>query len=182
MPDRFEPAPSGRSRCRACGGAIAKGELRFGEEVDNPFTDGRTTLWFHVDCSALRRPEKARPLLVGEVEGGEAARDIPEREELVREAELGIAHPRLCRIAKIERAPSGRAHCRQCKEVVEKGDLRFALEIFDQNRFNPMGFLHLACAEPYFGSRPSRRRLARVLGPLDAELVADVEPRLLLDS
>jgi hypothetical protein len=175
MPDLFERAPSGRSRCRACSTNIEKGELRFGEDVDNPFTEGRTTLWFHVDCAALRRPEKARPLLA------ESEEPIAERDELLREADLAIAHPRLCRIAKVESAPSGRAHCRQCKELIDKGELRFGLEIFDQNRFNPMGFLHLGCAEAYFGVLPSARRLVRVIVPLEAAVIEQLWTRMRID-
>jgi len=172
MPDLLERAASGRSRCRACGDTIPKGELRFGEEVDNPFTEGRTTLWFHLDCAALRRPEKARPLVA------DCEEPIPDRDELLAEADLAIAHPRLCRIAKIETAPSGRAHCRHCKELVAKGEWRFALQIFDQNRFNPMGFLHLSCAGAYFGVVPSARRLARVTAELEPTLLSEVQSRL----
>jgi hypothetical protein len=174
MPDRFERATSGRSRCRACGSNIAKGELRFGEEVDNPFTDGLTTLWFHLDCAALRRPEKARPLLA------ESEEPVADRELLLSEAQLAIEHPRLCRIAKVERDPSGRAHCRMCKELVPKGELRFGLEIFDQNRFNPMGFLHVGCAAAYFGAPVSAIRLARITSSLEPEIVSELEARLSL--
>jgi hypothetical protein len=172
MPDLLERAPSGRSRCRACSGTIAKDELRFGEEVDNPFTDGRTTLWFHVDCAALRRPEKARPLLAEDRE------DVPNRARLLEEADLGIQHPRLCRIAKVERARSGRAHCRHCKDTVDKDELRFGLEIFDQSRWNPMGFIHLRCAEPYFGARPSEFRLARLVETLESDVRSELESQL----
>ena len=35
----IEPASSGRAKCRGCGRAIAKGELRLGERLPNPFTD-----------------------------------------------------------------------------------------------------------------------------------------------
>jgi hypothetical protein len=174
MPDLLQHAPTGRAKCRACGDAIAKGELRFGEEVTNPFTEGLTTLWFHLDCGALRRPEKTRPLIL------ESNEEISDRAELLSEAELGEAHPRLCRIAKVERAPSGRAHCRHCKEVIEKGALRFALEIFDEGRFNPMGFLHVTCSAGYFSVLPSGRRLSRPEQALDES--SRRELRALLDS
>src|SRR5215467_5200193 len=52
----IEPAATGRSKCRACGRAIAKDDLRFGEELPNPFADGFIRLWFHVPCAAFRRP------------------------------------------------------------------------------------------------------------------------------
>lgn len=48
--DVIEPAKSGRSRCRACGELIAKGEMRRGRRERGP-VPGRSTLrWFHLDC------------------------------------------------------------------------------------------------------------------------------------
>ena len=46
MPHVFEPAPTGRAKCRGCGRPIAQGDLRFGERIPNPFAEGETTLWF----------------------------------------------------------------------------------------------------------------------------------------
>ena len=40
MPHVIEPAASGRAKCRGCGEKIAKGKLRFGERLPNPFGDG----------------------------------------------------------------------------------------------------------------------------------------------
>jgi len=37
----FEPASSGRSKCRGCVRPILRGELRFGERLPNPYADGR---------------------------------------------------------------------------------------------------------------------------------------------
>lgn len=172
MPDVLEPAPSGRAKCRACGDTIPKGELRYGEEVTNPFTEGLTTIWFHLDCGALRRPDKTRALLL------ESTATILDREALMAEAELAIAHPRLCRIARAERAPSGRAHCRHCKELIQNGSLRFALEIFDEGRFNPMGYLHVGCSRDYFSVIPSPRRLARPSRALDEAARSELEASL----
>ena len=53
----FEPASSARSKCRGCGRAIAKGEIRFGERLANPFAEGEMTHWFHPLCAAYKRPE-----------------------------------------------------------------------------------------------------------------------------
>jgi hypothetical protein len=158
--DVLEQAASGRSKCRACAQVIAKGEWRMGEEVQNPFSEGMTTLWFHLDCAAHRRSEKAVPLLRENPE-------LPGQSELLREAELGVQHRRLGRIAKVERAPSGRATCRQCKELIEKGVFRFGLAIFDEGRFNPMGFIHVACQAAYFEVDVTPARLVRYLAPLD---------------
>ena len=74
MPHLIERASSARATCRGCGAKIAKGELRFGEQLPNPFADGEGALmthWFHMACAAYRRPEAfidgiapARPLVM----------------------------------------------------------------------------------------------------------------------
>jgi hypothetical protein len=55
MAHLFEPATSGRSKCRGCARPIQRGELRFGERVPNLFGEGETTLWFHPLCAAIHR-------------------------------------------------------------------------------------------------------------------------------
>ncbi|MEQ1893957.1 MAG: PARP-type zinc finger-containing protein, partial [Planctomycetota bacterium] len=106
MPHVFEPAPSARAKCRGCGRAIARGELRFGERIPNPFAEGETTLWFHPLCAAYKRPE---PLLAALTESGAA---VPEHETLAAQARATLAHRRLPRIDGAERAPSSQARCR----------------------------------------------------------------------
>src|SRR5262245_31578888 len=56
----IEPASTGRAKCRGCGERIAAGEMRFGESAPNPFGEGETTQWFHLECAAFKRPD---PLL-----------------------------------------------------------------------------------------------------------------------
>ena len=56
MPHVIETASSGRAKCRGCGEKIAAGELRFGERLPNPFAEGETTHWFHLECAAFKRP------------------------------------------------------------------------------------------------------------------------------
>jgi hypothetical protein len=150
MPDRLEPAASGRARCRACGSPIEKGALRFGEELPNAYGEGdaASVYWFHPRCAAHRRPEKlARRLREGE--GGGAP---PDRESLLADADLGVAHPRLCRLAGGERAPSGRARCRLCRELIPSGAWRLRLTDFaDSGFFEPLGFIHASCGPAYFG-------------------------------
>ena len=64
MPHTIEPATSGRAKCRGCGQAIAKEELRFGERLPNPFADdSEMTLWFHIPCAAYKRPESLQEVL-----------------------------------------------------------------------------------------------------------------------
>ncbi|HEX5100056.1 MAG TPA: hypothetical protein VFV94_11175 [Polyangiaceae bacterium] len=154
MPDTITPAPSARSKCRGCGQTIEKGALRFGEADVNPFGEGETQRWFHLECAALRRPEKFGPAL-------EATPDVPERDKLAEFVKSGTEHPRLVRIAGGERAPSGRAHCRHCREIIEKGALRIALEIWEDGRFSPMGSIHVTCAPSYFGTRELMERVER---------------------
>jgi hypothetical protein len=159
VPDTIGPAPSARSKCRGCGRSIEKGVLRFGESDVNPFGEGETFRWFHLDCAALRRPERFGPAL-------DAAPDVPERETLRALVQSGLDHPRLVRLAGSGRAPSGRAHCRHCRELIDKGALRVALEIWEDGRFSPMGYLHARCASGYFGTRDFFERLRKLTADL----------------
>jgi len=167
MPDTITPAPTARSKCRACGQTIDKGAPRFGEAEANPFGEGETQRWFHLECAALRRPERFGPAL-------EATPDAPEREALAELVRTGLEHPRLVRLAGAERAPSGRAHCRHCREIIEKGALRVALEIWEDGRFSPMGSIHVTCAPSYFGTRELMPRVERTSPKLTPEDVAQV--------
>ena len=129
MPHLFEPAPTGRAKCRGCGRPIAQGELRFGERIPNPFAEGETTLWFHPMCAAYKRPEA---------------------EALERAARGSSAQRRLPRISGAERAPTGQAKCRSCHEPIARGAWRIRLVFYEEGRFNPAGFVHLACHMNYF--------------------------------
>ena len=137
----FEPAASGRSKCRGCGQALARGEMRFGERLANPYADGEMTLWFHPLCAAYKRPETMLEAL-GQ---GEA----PDRDALERAARSSSAQRRLARIDGAERA-RGQANCRHCHEAIAKGSWRVRLVFFEEGRFNPSGFIHPACAKAYF--------------------------------
>jgi hypothetical protein len=152
MPDLVAPSPSARAKCRGCGRPIDKGELRFGEADQNPFGEGETHRWFHLRCAALKRPERFGAML-------ETTPDVPDRDALAGYVKSSLEHPRLVRILRGERAPSGRAHCRHCRELVEKGALRVALEIWEDGRFNPMGSIHATCAPSYFGTRDLAGRI-----------------------
>ena len=144
MPHVFEPASSGRSKCRGCGLAIGKGELRFGERMENPFADAaELTLWFHPACAAYKRPESLIEALV-------ANTDVADRENLERMAKGSAATARLQRIDGAELAKGGQATCRQCREVIAKGTWRIRLVFFEEGRFNPAGFIHLGCSKDYF--------------------------------
>jgi hypothetical protein len=144
MPNTFEPASSGRAKCRGCGYAIAQGELRFGERLPNPFGEGEMTLWFHLLCAAYKRPEPFLQTL------GETKDEIPGREKLKRAAQMNAAHRRLPRIDGAECAPSSQAKCRHCREPIEKGSWRIKLVFYEDGRFSPGGFVHIGCRQAYF--------------------------------
>jgi hypothetical protein len=148
MPNVFELSPSARAKCRGCEGKIDKGVLRFGERLPNPFADdgGEMTQWFHLDCGAYRRPEA---FLAAIEASPDAITDPAERERLTREAQLGIDHRRATRLSKADRAPTGRATCRACKNAIDKDGWRIALLFYDDGRFVPSGFAHASCVPTY---------------------------------
>jgi hypothetical protein len=154
----IEPAASGRAKCRACDRAIAKGQLRFGERVPNPYGDGEATYWFHLRCAAFKRPEPVLEALAD-------AAELDDREALTETARRGIDHPRLVRLAGAQRAASGRARCRHCRETIDKGAWRFALNWWEEGRFGPMGFIHAACAPAYFEDTEDLLARARHFSP-----------------
>jgi hypothetical protein len=144
MPGILELASSGRAKCRGCGQPIARGELRLGERLPNPFAEGEMTHWFHPRCAAFKRPDVLLEAL------GQATEPVAERESLEQAARRGVAQPRLPRIDGAERSPSSQARCRQCKEPIAKGDWRIRLVFHQDGQFEPGGFLHLACRTAYF--------------------------------
>ena len=153
------------AKCRGCGQAIAAGVLRFGEAVPNAFGEGESWQWHHLDCGALKRPEPFLQAL-------EAAAGVPEAERLKADAQLGIDHARLPRIAGAEHDPSGRAQCRHCKTAIAKGAWRIALVFWEEGRFNAAGFVHPACAAAYFETAEGVMARVRRFAPglADAEL------------
>ena len=146
MPHVVEQASTGRAKCRGCGAAIAKGAWRVGEAVPNMFADGENAEarhWYHPRCAAYRRPEAFLQAL----DGADAPFD--DRAALVAEAQAGLAHHRLPRLDKAERAASGRASCRQCRTPIVKGAWRLTLTFWEDGRFMPAGYLHPSCVAAY---------------------------------
>ncbi len=165
----LEIAANGRARCRACGQALVKGEWRLGERAHNPFGEGETTYWFHVSCAAVRRPEV---LLAALPEHELPAAVAP----WLDAARFGKDHRRAARFAAVGVAPSGRARCRHCRELIEKGDVRIELSIFKDGRFDPMGYLHTKCLTSYVGAQVPFERLAplcEALTPEQRQTLAD---------
>jgi Poly(ADP-ribose) polymerase and DNA-Ligase Zn-finger region len=144
VPHVFEPATSGRSKCRGCGRPIQRDELRFGERLPNPFGEGEMTLWFHPACAAYKRPEPILQAL------GETSANVPERNRLEHAARSSLAQRRRPRIDGAERAPSGQAKCRSCREPIVRGSWRIRLVFYEEGRFTPGGFVHLDCRQAYF--------------------------------
>ncbi len=142
----FEPAATGRSKCRGCRQALQKGELRFGERLPNPFGEGEVTHWFHPMCAAYKRPDVLLEGLAG------AATEVAGREPLERAARLALARHRLQRIDGAEISPTGQARCRNCKELIERGGWRIRLVFHEEGNFSPGGYIHLDCREAYFES------------------------------
>jgi hypothetical protein len=156
----FEPAPTGRARCRGCGLAIEKGALRFGERIPNPFGEGEASLWFHPLCAAFKRPESLLEALPG------APVSL---EDVERVARASAVHRRLARVDGAETSPSGQALCRHCKQRIEKGTWRIRLAIYDAGRFASAGFLHLGCRPEYFEGHDVLEAMLHFSSKLDDE-------------
>lgn len=142
----LERAASNRSKCRGCGLRIDKGALRFGEQVENPYNDGVSTLWFHPICAAYKRPDPFLSAAEKHGDVAEAADDMPALQAL---AEHSHTHRRLQRLDRLERAKSGRATCRHCRERIEQDVLRLKLVWFEAGRFEPSGFVHVGCVPAF---------------------------------
>ena len=118
--------------------------MRFGECLPNLFGEGEMTLWFHPLCAAYKRPQSLLETLPG------ANEDLPEREKLERAAQASVTHRRIPRIDGAERAPSGQATCRSCRELIAKGSWRIRIVFYEEGRFSPGGYIHLTCRNAYF--------------------------------
>ena len=170
MPHVIESATSARAKCRGCDRKIAKDELRFGERQPNAFGEGEMTLWFHLTCAAYKRPQ---PFL--EVAASSGA---PEAAALIPAAEFGIAHRRLPRVNGAERAPTGRARCRSCREPIEQAVWRISLTFFEEYRFAASGFVHAACAAAYFETIDLIDRVAHFSPELDTAALVELRGAL----
>ena len=166
-------ALSSRAKCRGCGKKIEKGELRLGERLPNPYADdAEMTVWFHLPCGAYRRPEaflQASEDPPVEIEGREALREA---------ARKGIDHRRLPRAEGVQRSPTGRARCRSCAEMIPKDSWRVRLSFYEEGRFSPGGFVHVACCQDYFETTQIVDRLLHFSDPLDAGEIGEIKSQL----
>jgi hypothetical protein len=171
MPSTIEAAPSGRARCRSCKIVIDKGELRLGAAVPNAFGEGEAKHWYHLACGAERRPEAF-------LEAADAAGlELPNESQLRSRAAVGMAHPRWTRIVRVERASTGRARCRHCKEAIAKDELRVVLEFIEDGMANAAGFVHPACMLDYAGTLEGLLERVERAGPLSPEDRAELAAR-----
>lgn len=117
------------------------------------------TLWFHLACGAYKRPEALLEALA-------ATGEVAERAWLEAQARAGLEHRRLPRADGAERAPSGRATCRNCRAKIDSGTWRIRLVFFQDGRFAPSGFIHAGCAVAYLGTADLLPRLEHFGGEL----------------
>lgn len=118
------------------------------------------TLWFHLPCAAYSRPEPFLELQAQKADGVPAPGTATQQgtaawedlAPLVAAARFGLEHRRVPRLHGAERATSGRAHCRSCRELIGKGGWRLSLVFFEDYRFSPGGYIHAYCAREYFGA------------------------------
>jgi hypothetical protein len=174
MAHKIETAPTGRASCRGCKQTIAKGELRFGEEFQNAYSEdgGMSFRYWHLKCAATKMANELQ-VAMRTYEG-----EIPERDEI----EALVASHIRPEMPHAERAPNGRARCKGCDETIGKGELRVAFErVFE----GPMGaqkgaaYTHPICTARYLEREkeqgregPDRDALAALLkqnSQLDAD-------------
>jgi poly [ADP-ribose] polymerase len=149
MAHLIEAAKTGRASCRTCKKPIAKGELRFGEEVPNQFDAGKMThVWHHLECAAKKRPSPLKAALESTTtpvpNQGALLALIAEHQKAEKPSTLPYA----------ERAPTGRSSCIECHEAIAKGELRVAVErTVETGSFvtQGAGYLHAACALRHVG-------------------------------
>ena len=153
MPHIFEVAPTGRAKCRGCGNAIAKDDVRFGQRLPNAFGEGEMTLWYHPMCAAYKQPEAVVEAL------SDAESKVGDRDAYERAARATLEHRRLARIDGAERSPTGQAKCRHCRAAIERGSWRIRLSYFEDGRFSPGGFVHMACHPAYLEGHDALDRI-----------------------
>ena len=80
----------------------------------------------------------------------EAPESLSDREDAERACRSASIHRRAPRVDGAERAPTGQAKCRSCRNPIERGSWRIRLTFFEEGRFSPGGFIHVRCHPVYF--------------------------------
>lgn len=173
----IEVAKSGRATCRSCRSAIAKGELRFGEETVNQFSDSGEPAyrWHHVLCAAKNLPNE----VTGALKTYEG--EVPNREE-IEKAAAEAAAKKPPPFPYVDRAPTGRAKCMECGEAIAKDAVRVAVERDIERGMSTVkgaGYMHPACVPAHLEANAlpadelvaGLRENTRVLSKEDLEAV-----------
>jgi hypothetical protein len=171
----IEAASTGRSSCRKCKKPIAKGELRWGEEVPGNF-DGMMTFWHHLPCAVARRPEQFRRELAS-YKG-----EVPDRATLEGSLDQATVGARLARFQKVDRAPTGRAKCQHCNQTIGKDSLRVSIVRIEEMPGLGSAFLHVGCANGFVGGEVGDQVIAKAGKRDKAEVAAILGTAKLLDS
>lgn len=174
MAHTIEIAKTGRAGCRACKTPIAKGELRFGEEVPNAFSASgeMSHQWYHLPCAALKKPQQLKTALAA------FTGEVPDRAELEKTLEESAKKLKPSTFPYAERASTGRSKCQQCGEQIAKGTLRVAVEREVETasfRTAGAGYLHPKCAKEYTKDDQLLEHIktnATALAPADLEELA----------
>jgi hypothetical protein len=144
MQKLIEVAKSGRAKCRGCRQAIAKGELRYGEEVPNQFGSEPALQWLHLLCAAKKHPKEMQEVLAA------YSGEVANRAEV--EAAMKSALSELKNTPSAEWAPTGRSRCLACREPIDKDTLRIAVEREVEVGGVPrpgVGYVHPRCAREF---------------------------------
>lgn len=158
----LQTAPTGRSRCHACGRSIARGAWQLVEHAPSAYSSLGTPVRFHVDCAVLARPAQLREALqahAGAFEGREAL--LAQLEQV-----LQTQPPR--ELPYAERREEAMP-CAACGEPIAPGALSIA-----QDGDGPP-HLHLSCAADAGLTELDEaliRTHSRGLDPRDLALVA----------
>lgn len=151
----IEGARSSRSKCKTCRKKINKDVLRLGILIEGPYGIGY--LWHHLTCAAKRRLDDVEAAYEREAwkEAKEPPEEVPSIEEmrkLSEEAEEKRQQRKQIPYAEVD--PSGRAKCKHCGELMEKGSLRVVLgrEIEFGNQYRTMPIhVHVGCVAGEIG-------------------------------
>ena len=171
MAHSIEVAKSGRATCRTCRQAIAKGDLRFGEETANAFDEkgGTMHLWHHLACAAKKKATQLADALKA-FEG-----DVPDREALERTIAEEAPKQKPTTFPYAERAPTARSRCGVCEAGIDKGELRVATprEADAGGMTNTsVRYLHARCAKDAAGGESvldALKKNSKGLAPEDWE-------------
>ncbi|KAI1712161.1 poly(ADP-ribose) polymerase catalytic domain-containing protein [Ditylenchus destructor] len=146
LPYAAEYAKSGRAGCKGCKEPIAQGSLRMAVRFPSRFFDGWQDNWFHFGCF-WRRVKKSN-MNETAIRGMEWLKW--EDQETIRKRILDLEDlpddfgtPRSA-APKVEHAKSAAGKCFQCKEKIQKGEMRIAYKssFYHTNCFKDLNEFH----------------------------------------